>query len=167
MTDIAAPAGATAPERPANATKRRRSPATWFAAQDSRELLLWGGLIVAALIVRVIGLGDRPFHHDESQDAYFSYLFRQSGDYQYNPLLHGPLRFYATGLMYVLFGDSNFTARLAPVLFGLAMVPTCWPLRRLLGRPAAFMAAALFAFGPSYLYFSRFAREDIYVAAIT
>ena len=29
------------------------------------------------------------------------------------------------------------------------------------------MAAALFAFGPSYLYFSRFAREDIYVAAIT
>ena len=25
----------------------------------------------------------------------------------------------------------------------------------------------LFAFGPSYLYFSRFAREDIYVAAIT
>src|SRR6188472_2655553 len=168
MTDIAAPTGATtATDAPESTTKRRRTPAAWFARQDSRELLLWGGLIVAALIVRVIGLGDRPFHHDESQDAYFSYLFRQSGDYQYNPLLHGPLRFYATGLMYVLFGDSNFTARLAPVLFGLAMIPTCWPLRRLLGRPAAFMAAALFAFGPSYLYFSRFAREDIYVAAIT
>ena len=43
----------------------------------------------------------------------------------------------------------------------------CWPLRRLLGRPAAFGAAALFAFGPSYLYFGRFAREDIYIAAIT
>ena len=54
-------------------------------------------LIVAALIVRLIGLGDRPFHHDESQDAYFSYLFRKTGDYQYNPLLHGPLRFYLTG----------------------------------------------------------------------
>ena len=50
---------------------------------------------------------------------------------------------------------------------GLAMVPMCWPLRRLLGRGAAFAAAVLFAFGPSYLYFSRFAREDIYVAAIT
>ena len=25
----------------------------------------------------------------------------------------------------------------------------------------------LFAFGPTYLYFSRFAREDIYIAAIT
>jgi uncharacterized protein (TIGR03663 family) len=167
MTDVAAHT-ATASERPADARpRRRRGPAGWFAAQEPRELMLWGALIAAALVVRVIGLGDRPFHHDESQDAYFSYLFRQSGDYQYNPLLHGPLRFYATGLMYVLFGDSNFTARLAPVLFGLAMVPTCWPLRRLLGRPAAFMAAALFAFGPSYLYFSRFAREDIYVAAIT
>ena len=124
-------------------------------------------LFAAAVLVHMIGLGNRPFHHDESQDAYFSYLFRQSGDYQYNPLLHGPLRFYMTGLMYVLFGDSNFTARLAPVLMALSMIPMCWPLRRLLGRPAAFGAAALFAFGPSYLYFGRFAREDIYVAAIT
>ena len=115
----------------------------------------------------MIALGDRPFHHDESQDAYFSYLFRKTGDYEYNPLLHGPLRFYLTGLMYVLFGDSNFTARLAPALMGASMIPMCWLLRRLLGRGAAFFAALLFAFGPSYLYFSRFAREDIYIAAIT
>jgi uncharacterized protein (TIGR03663 family) len=160
MTDIAAPERLASP-------RRRRGPAAWLAAQDPRELIVWGVLIAAALVVRVIGLGDRPFHHDESQDAYFSYLFRQSGDYQYNPLLHGPLRFYLTALMYVLFGDSDFTARLAPILMGLAMVPMCWPLRRLLGRLAAFSAAALFAFGPSFLYFSRFAREDIYVAAIT
>ncbi len=47
------------------------------------------------------------------------------------------------------------------------MIPLCWPLRPLLGRIAAFAAAVLLAFGPSYLYFSRFAREDIYVAALT
>ncbi len=163
MTDTAVPA---APER-VQSTSRRRGPAAWFARQDTHELIAWGVLFVAAIVVHVIGLGNRPFHHDESQDAYFSYLFRQTGDYQYNPLLHGPLRFYLTGLMYVLFGDSNFTARLAPVLMALSMVPMCWPLRRLMGRPAAFCAAALFAFGPSYLYFGRFAREDIYVAAIT
>jgi uncharacterized protein (TIGR03663 family) len=146
---------------------RRRRIQTWWQEQDPRELALWAALIVAALIVRVIALGDRPFHHDESQDAYFSYLFRQTGDYEYNPLLHGPLRFYLTGLMYVLFGDTDFTARLAPALMGLAMVPMCWGLRSLLGRGAAFGAAALLAFGPSYLYFSRFAREDIYVASLT
>src|SRR3954447_11258975 len=146
---------------------RTRRLQGWFARQDSRELLVWGVLIALTILVRFIALGDRPFHHDESQDAYFSYLFRQTGDYEYNPLLHGPLRFYLTGLMYVLFGDSNFTARLAPALMGASMVPMCWLLRPLLGRIAAFATAVLFAFGPSYLYFSRFAREDIYIAAIT
>ena len=50
---------------------------------------------------------------------------------------------------------------------GAAMIPLCWALRPLIGRGAAFVAAALLAFGPSYLYFSRFAREDIYVACLT
>src|SRR6185503_5101353 len=36
-----------------------------------------------------------------------------------------------------------------------------------LGRVGAFSAAVALAIGPSYLYFSRFAREDIYFAAIT
>ena len=50
-----------------------------------------------ALALRaLIDLGDRPFHHDESQDAYFSWVFWTKGDYAYNPLLHGPLRFYLT-----------------------------------------------------------------------
>ena len=46
--------------------------------------------------MRLIGLDDRPFHHDESQDAYFSWLFFTEGDYEYQPILHGPLRFYLT-----------------------------------------------------------------------
>ena len=46
--------------------------------------------------MRLIALGDRPFHHDESQDAYFSWLFFTQGDYYYQPILHGPLRFYLT-----------------------------------------------------------------------
>lgn len=165
MTEIAADP-LTAPERPVTRDKRR-GVAQWFAEQDKRELAVWGAVLVLALIVRFIALGERAFHHDESQDAYFSYLFRQTGDYEYNPLLHGPLRFYLTALMYVVFGDTDFTARLAPALMGAAMIPMCWGLRNLLGRGAALAAAIFFAFGPSYLYFSRFAREDIYVASIT
>ena len=53
-------------------------------------------LVAVALALRLYDLGDRPFHHDESQDAYFSWLFSKNGDYEYNPLLHGPLRFYLT-----------------------------------------------------------------------
>jgi uncharacterized protein (TIGR03663 family) len=164
VTDVAAP---TADRVVAAPPRLRRSPRAWLAEQDSRELALWVALVAIALILRFVHLADRPFHHDESQDAYFSYLFRKTGDYQYNPLLHGPFRFYLTGLMYVLFGDSDFTARLAPALMGTTMVALPFGLRRLLGRPAAFLAAALLAFEPTYLYFSRFAREDIYIACLT
>ena len=137
------------------------------ARRSRRELAAYGLLVLVALGLRLIDLGDRPFHHDESQDAYFSYLFFTQGDYEYNPLLHGPLRFYLTAGMYGLFGDSDFTARLAPALMGTLMVPLPYLLRAQLGRVGAFVAAALLAFGPSYLYFSRFAREDIYFAAIS
>ena len=120
-----------------------------------------------ALALRFYDLGDRPFHHDESQDAYFSWLFSKNGDYEYNPLLHGPLRFYLTAGIFKVFGASDFTARLAPALMGTAMVAFPYFLRRQIGHIAAFTAAVLLAIGPSYLYFSRFAREDIYIASIT
>ena len=70
------------------------------------------------------------------------------GDYTYQPILHGPLRFYLTAAMYSLFGDSDFTARLAPALMGTAMVAMPYFLRRQLGRVAAFTAAVLLAIGP-------------------
>jgi uncharacterized protein (TIGR03663 family) len=131
------------------------------------ELIAYALLVVVALALRLIDLGDRPFHHDESQDAYFSWIFFKDGTYEYDPLLHGPLRFYLTAAMYALFGDSDFTARLAPALMGTVMVPLPYLLRRQIGRVAAFTAAVLLAIGPTYLYFSRFAREDIYIASIT
>src|ERR687894_1564773 len=136
-------------------------------AAERAELAAYAGLFVVGLVLRLIDLGSRPFHHDESQDAFFSWVFAERGDYEYDPLLHGPLRFYLTAAMYVLFGDSDFTARLAPALMGTLMVPLPYLLREQLGRVAAFAAAAALAFGPSYLYYSRFAREDIYIACIT
>ena len=135
------------------------------ARRPRGELVAYAVLTLAALAVRLYDLGDRPFHHDESQDAYFSWIFKEQGDYEYDPLLHGPLRFYLTAAMYVLFGDSDFTARLAPALMGTLMVPLPYLLRGQIGRVGAFAAAVALAFGPSYLYFSRFAREDIYFAA--
>ena len=131
------------------------------------EALGYVALVAAALAVRLIGLSDRPFHHDESQDAYFSWLFWTRGEYEYQPILHGPLRFYLTAASYLVFGDSDFTARLAPALMGTAMVPLCALLRGQIGRVGAFAAATALAFGPAYLYYSRFAREDIYIACIT
>jgi len=131
------------------------------------ELAAYAALVVLALGLRLIDLGSRPFHHDESQDAYFSWLLFKQGEYAYNPLLHGPLRFYLTTAMYGVFGAGDVSARMAPALMGATMVGLPSLLRAQLGRGGALVAAALLAVGPSYLYFSRFAREDIYIACIT
>jgi uncharacterized protein (TIGR03663 family) len=148
-------------------TQDAAEPTPARARHPRGELIAYALLIAVALALRFYDLGDRPFHHDESQDAYFSYTFWKDGGYKYDPLLHGPLRFYLTAAMYTLFGDSDFTARLAPALMGTIMVPLPYLLRNQIGRVAAFTAAVLLAIGPSYLYFSRFAREDIYIASIT
>jgi uncharacterized protein (TIGR03663 family) len=146
---------------------RRRGFADWLRNRDKAELAIWAGLIAIAFVLRVWDLGARPFHHDESQDAYFSYtFFKDFHSYEYNPLLHGPFRFYLTALNYKLFGDSNFTARLAPAYMGTLVVALPYLLRNRIGRGAALAAGVIFALSPSYLYFSRFAREDIYLAAI-
>ena len=71
------------PPDPAAAEGRRR---------PRGELIAWGVLVAVALGLRLYDLGARPFHHDESQDAYFSWRFATDGDYTYQPILHGPLR---------------------------------------------------------------------------
>ena len=151
--------------------EERPEPVEEPAAKEPRsrpELLAWIGLLVVAIVLRFLDLGDRPFHHDESQDAYFSYtFFKDLGSYEYNPLLHGPVRFYLTAFLYWIFEPTNFVARLAPALMGVVAVGLPYLLRHRLGRVAAFAAGVMLAVGPSFLYFSRFAREDIYLAAIT
>jgi uncharacterized protein (TIGR03663 family) len=166
MTDVSTPVAPTA-DAPRPATGPAGRLRAWLSGRPRRELLVWGGLIALALVLRLWDLGARPFHHDESQDAYFSWVLYDHGDYHYQPILHGPLRFYLTAFNYVLFGDSDFTARLAPALMGTLIVGLPYLLRRQIGRIAALAAGVFLAIGPTYLYFSRFAREDIYIAAIT
>jgi len=129
------------------------------------ELAAWAGLLVAALGVRLYDLGDRPYHHDESQIAYFSWLFAEEGDYEYNPLLHSPLQYYLSALTFKVLGAGDFTARLPAVLGGMVAVALAFGLRRYVGRLGAFAAGALLAFGPTFLYFGRFMREDILLVA--
>ncbi len=159
---------ATAPVAAPRPQDRRRSPREWFADRDKTELALWAGLILLAIVLRLWDLGARPFHHDESQDAYFSFAFSKDfSAYAYDPLLHGPFRFFLTAGVFKVLGDSDFTARLAPAIMGVIVVALPYGLRRQLGPIAAFAAAVMFAIGPSFLYFSRFAREDIYFAALS
>lgn len=128
------------------------------------ELVLYALLIVAAAVTRLWGLGHRALHHDESLHAYFSWELYVGKGFEHDPIMHGPFLFLVTALGFLLFGDSDYTARLTPALFGIALVITPYFLRRWLGRAGALATAFLLAISPVFLYYSRFLRHDIYVS---
>ena len=130
------------------------------------EQLAYLVLFLIAVFLRTYDLGVRPYHHDESIHAFFSWRILENGlgDYKYDPVYHGPLLYYTSALMMWLFGDSDFTARLSAVVFGLGVVAFAWPMRRYLGRWGALAFLLLITFSPSWTYFTRFIRHDIYLA---
>jgi len=128
------------------------------------EIALFAALIALASVLRFWDLGSRTFHGDEAIHAGFAWQLMDGRGYVHNPLTHGPFQFFGTALVFILFGDSDYTARVLPALFGTALVALPFFFRGYLGRPGAFIAALLLAVSPTLLYFSRFAREDIYIA---
>ena len=56
--------------------------------------------------------------------------------YVHDPMMHGPLLFELNALIYLLFGASDFTARLVPALLGVGVIGLPFLLRHELGRTA-------------------------------
>ena len=132
-----------------------------------REVIALTALMAVAAGLRLWALDAKALHHDESLHAQFTwYLFNGDG-YRHDPLMHGPFLFHAGATVFFLFGDNDFTARLLPALFGTALVGMPYFLRRQIGMKAVFVAAVLLTFSPTLLYFSRFDRNDIYLAVWT
>lgn len=124
-------------------------------------------LVLIALALRLWELGERPFHHDESLDAWWSWLFL-NGEYDgYDPVYHGPLRFYITAGFFTLFGETEAAARLFSALCGTAVVALPYFMRRELGRAGTIAAAAALTISPTMLYYSRFGREDAQMVFLT
>jgi len=76
--------------------------------------------------------------------------------------------FEATALMNLLFGTSDFTSRLVPVILGM-MIVIIMPrlLRPWLGQIGALATSVLLLISPFILYFSCYIRHDILVIAWT
>ncbi len=159
--------------------------------QLARWLPFWGLLLLGALL-RFWGLGDKPLHHDESLHAYYSLQLLNNLEhwswcisppasnpgytcYTYNPLLHGPFQFHAIALVYRIAqllgapdnGVNTTTVRIAAATLGTLIVGLPYFLRDYLGKWTAWIASFLLAVSPTLVYFSRFAREDIYFAFFT
>ena len=124
----------------------------------------FGSVTLLAFLLRVVDLGNRPLHHDESAHAWFAWRLATGEGYSYDPVFHGPVQFYAITLAYALLGVGDVAVRLGPALAGTATVALPYFLRRRIGNVQALAASCLLCVSPSFLYFSRFAREDAYVA---
>ncbi len=128
------------------------------------EMVAWIVLLIITAVARFYALGDRAMSHDESLHAIYSYYLYDRGNYQHDPMMHGPLLFHLNALFYFLFGVTDATARLVPALAGIGTVWMAYPFRRWIGRTGALVAGVLLSISPSLLFHSRYIRNDIYIA---
>ncbi len=127
------------------------------------EVVYFVGLMVVVLLTRLLMLDTGALHHDESIHGYYSYqLFTGKFAYHYDPTYHGPFLYHAVALMFFFFGASDYTVRLAPAIFGIALIALMWAFRPFLGRWGALAAATFMTFSPDIMYYSRHLRHDIF-----
>ena len=130
-------------------------------------------LALLALAVRLIQLGDRPMHTDESINAYIVGEVIEGVPYHYDPQdRHGPTLAEITVPLLRLQGVKTFPAitesqlRLIPVLAGTLGVLLFGAAVEVFGFIPCLVAALLFAFAPLPLYYSRyFIHETLFVVA--
>lgn len=137
-----------------------------YNAENSSELsekkykILGFLIILFALLIRLLDLGERVLHHDESVHASFTLRLLKTGQYRYDPSYHGPFLFHTTAIVFHFLGINDTTARLIPVFFGVAAIPLLFLLKKELGKRGVLWSAFLLSFSPSMVYFSRFFRND-------
>jgi predicted membrane-bound mannosyltransferase len=189
--EVASPAEHPLPAPPLPEATSRSSHGGFSRARLVGWLPFWAVILLGA-ILRFVDLGAKPLHFDESEHAYFSLGLLHNlqhwgwcvglnnppagySCYQYDPLLHGPFQFHALALVYQVsqwlgapdHGVNTTTVRIAAALLGTVLVGLPYFLHDYLGKIGSWLACFLLAISPSMVYFSHFAREDIYMACFT
>lgn len=126
------------------------------------EHLAYLGLAALSVLLHLWALGGRSLHHDETIHAFYSWTIYEGQGYLHDPLTHGPFLYYWTALQYMLFGDSEFTARLSAALFGITLTLLPWLLRSEVGKGTALLTTTYLLISPVALYVGRFIRQDIF-----
>ena len=151
-------------------TESSRSTIPTAAVRDrltsvvARPRLVVAIVTLAALAVRLFGLGTRVAHQDEARVAFWAYRYMESGVYWYRPIVHGPFLTIVDSYVFSLFGASDFTMRLVVAVVGGLLPLAALLFRRRLRNGETIALAALLAANPILLYYSRFYRNDLLLA---
>ncbi|MCU4719094.1 flippase activity-associated protein Agl23 [Halapricum hydrolyticum] len=122
-------------------------------------------IAIAALLARLFWLGYRTAHWDEARVAYWILRYEETGAFVYRSIIHGPFVHHATRPLFALFGPTDFYARLPVALVGGFLPLSALLFREHLRDHETVFLALLLALNPILLYYSRFLRSDVLVAA--
>jgi uncharacterized protein (TIGR03663 family) len=122
-------------------------------------------LACVALALRLPALGGRVAHFDEGRVAYWALRYHETGAVSYRHIVHGPLVQYLDAALFGLLGPTDAAARLpVAVVGGLLPLTALWFRERLRDGEVVALAAVL-TLNPVLLYYSRFLRSTLLVAA--
>lgn len=165
LSGAATTAGQSA-DRPARALEQE--PEQVSSSLSGRSYwLIAAGIVALSTILHLWQLGLRPLAHDEAIDAWFSWQARDGDVIRYDPVYHGPLRFYLEGFILDLFGVTAGWARTVAALAGIVATALIAGSRQVLGSVGALAAALLFTISPTVLTVTRTGREDSLVGLVS
>jgi uncharacterized protein (TIGR03663 family) len=131
----------------------------------NREAALVLLILTLAIFSRFYEVGERVMGFDEINHVVPGYDFSQGRGYRYDPVTHGPLQFHMIALSFFILGDNDTSARLPAVLFGIGTILfVMLAYRRFLGRGGALAAGFFLLISPYMLFYSRYIRNEIYIA---
>ena len=132
-----------------------------------RTLLSLCVVAAAALFVRFVGVGTRVFHWDEGRVGYWTLRYADSGIFEYNPIIHGPFLPLVNSTVFDLLAPTDAVARLVVAVVGGLLPLAAWLFRDHLDDVEVVTLGLLLAFNPVLVYYGRFMRNDVLVAAFS
>ncbi len=136
------------------------------ALQQDRTLQAVLAVTGVALVLRLVWLGQRVAHFDEGRVGYWALRYFETGQIDYRFIVHGPFVQYLDALAFALIGPSDFSLRLPVALIGGLLPLAVLLLRDHLSDTELVVTAVFLAVNPVLLYYSRFLRSTIIVAAV-
>ena len=129
----------------------------------SWEMILFGIILIIAILSRFYDLGARVISHDETSHVYYSWRLFKGMGYSHDPITHGPFQFHFLAFVYFLLGDSDYTARIPAAISSVITILFLWKYRRYLGKWGTLAASLMFLISPFMLYYGRYVRNEAFV----
>ena len=126
------------------------------------ETLLFGIILLLAVLSRFYDLGARVISHDETSHVYYAWRLFQGMGYSHDPITHGPFQFHFLALIYFLLGDNDYTVRIPAAITSVAAIIFLWKYRRYLGKWGTLGASLMFMISPYLLYYGRYTRNEAF-----